>query len=569
MANRRRLEDIFNESSDDEEFAGFGGSDIEVGNVETSSDEDSDSDNDEERQNVNPYDVVWTDVFGAVDIEEFTNEVGPVLPDGFDVATATPLDYFLLFLPNAMISDMTRYTNEYYEWRVEQPDHNENESRTWSDMTDAEMKAYIGMNIYMGVNSLPRYDMYWSKDEFIGNEGIKRVMTCNRYEIISKYFHVSDRRAEPEVCEDKLYKVRPLMDTVRNNFRDIYHVHREGTIDEAMIAFQGRLSYKQYMPAKPIKRGIKVWMRCDATNAYLADFDVYLGRRERPSEKGLGYDVVRKLTQDIEGSHHHMYFDNYFTSVPLMKDLLDNETYACGTVRTNKKYLSNDIKRPGRMGRGESKIWQETGGNLTATVWKDKKVVTVLSTLSDPNQMERCRRREGNVVHEVEQPASLHSYNKFMNGVDRHDQMRMKYGVGRFAKKAWKYLTWFFINCSIVNAFIIYQEVSERGTKRGYKHLDFRLELAKELIGNFTCRKRRSVAPVPNMNALAGIENIQHVNVRMDAARGVKCVWHKMQGKRKEIVWGCKTCNVHLCKDVCHHAYHEHAKRQRLAAVNE
>ena len=32
------------------------------------------------------------------------------------------------------------------------------------------------------------------------------------------------------------------------------------TIDEGMVAFKGRFSYMQYMLAKPIKRGIKVWL---------------------------------------------------------------------------------------------------------------------------------------------------------------------------------------------------------------------------------------------------------------------------------------------------------------------
>jgi hypothetical protein len=49
-------------------------------------------------------------------------------------------------------------------------------------------------------------------------------------------------------------------------------------IDEAMIKWTSRLSVKQYLPAKPIKRGIKVWMRCDSENAYLTDFNIYLGR---------------------------------------------------------------------------------------------------------------------------------------------------------------------------------------------------------------------------------------------------------------------------------------------------
>lgn len=51
------------------------------------------------------------------------------------------------------------------------------------------------------------------------------------------------------------------------------------SIDEAMIPFKGRTSLKQYIPNKPIKRGIKVWVRADAENGYVCQFEVYVGKK--------------------------------------------------------------------------------------------------------------------------------------------------------------------------------------------------------------------------------------------------------------------------------------------------
>jgi hypothetical protein len=34
--------------------------------------------------------------------------------------------------------------------------------------------------------------------------------------------------------------------------------HKDLSVDEAMIAFNGRLAWKQYMPKKPVKWGIKL-----------------------------------------------------------------------------------------------------------------------------------------------------------------------------------------------------------------------------------------------------------------------------------------------------------------------
>ena len=46
--------------------------------------------------------------------------------------------------------------------------------------------------------------------------------------------------------------------TTCQRFAGLYQPHREVAVDEAMIKFTGRSSLKQYMPMKPIKRGIKV-----------------------------------------------------------------------------------------------------------------------------------------------------------------------------------------------------------------------------------------------------------------------------------------------------------------------
>jgi hypothetical protein len=41
-----------------------------------------------------------------------------------------------------------------------------------------------------------------------------------------------------------------------------------------MIAFTGRLGFKQYVPLKPTKWGIKVWMRADPNNGYMNEYQV-------------------------------------------------------------------------------------------------------------------------------------------------------------------------------------------------------------------------------------------------------------------------------------------------------
>jgi hypothetical protein len=54
-----------------------------------------------------------------------------------------------------------------------------------------------------------------------------------------------------------------MLEQIRTTCMNEYNPHREVSIDEAMIGFSGRLGFKQYVPLKPTKRGIKVWVRAD------------------------------------------------------------------------------------------------------------------------------------------------------------------------------------------------------------------------------------------------------------------------------------------------------------------
>ena len=139
---------------------------------------------------------------------------------------------------------------------------------------------------------------------------------------------------------DRLGKVRPLIDHLSTKFAETYEPHRDVAVDEAMIKFQGRSSLKQYMPLKPTKRGIKVWVAADSTNGYFSRFEVYTGKKKNTIEHGLGPRVVKTLTSDLKGKHHHVYFDNYFTSLKLLEDLEKDDIHACGTARRDRKLPS-------------------------------------------------------------------------------------------------------------------------------------------------------------------------------------------------------------------------------------
>ena len=81
-----------------------------------------------------------------------------------------------------------------------------------------------------------------------------------RYEKINQYLHLNDAAfavPQGEDGHDKLYKVRPIIEHFRQVTAQYWTPDQNLSIDEAMIAFEGRLHMKQYMKGKPTPWGIK------------------------------------------------------------------------------------------------------------------------------------------------------------------------------------------------------------------------------------------------------------------------------------------------------------------------
>jgi hypothetical protein len=87
--------------------------------------------------------------------------------------------------------------------------------------------------------------------------------------------------------------------------------------------------------------------------AYI-NLDVYTGAIEGRKEQGLAYAVVMKMMDRYFDKNHVVVMDNFFTSVPLFLDLLTKSTYACGTVRLNRKFLPKEYGGHKDMSPGDS-----------------------------------------------------------------------------------------------------------------------------------------------------------------------------------------------------------------------
>nr|CAH7713912.1 unnamed protein product [Callosobruchus chinensis] len=149
------------------------------------------------------------------------------------------------------------------------------------------------------------------------------------------------------------------------------------SVDESMILFKGRSSIKQYNPMKPVKRGYKIWCVADQ-KGYVSKFEVYQGKNEELEKEfsscGLGERVVLSLTKMYLGQSRILYFDNYFTSTPLLEKLHVNSTLACGTIRSNRKEFPKALAEDKSLTRGDFD-YRYSNKNIGIYEWKDNRVV--------------------------------------------------------------------------------------------------------------------------------------------------------------------------------------------------
>lgn len=349
---------------------------------------------------------------------------------------------------------------------------------------------------------------------------------------------------------DKLYKIRPLITHFSEVYSQSFTPSRNVAIDESMIGFKGRTSLKQYMPMKPVKRGFKVWALACSETGYLYAFDIYQGK-EDVGPNTLGERVILKLLSSLENNGFCAYFDNFFSTIPLMKKLADKSLFGCGTIRqTRKHFPKNKLIEDKKLAMGQSDF--AVCDEISIVKWKDRgtKSVTVCSNMhnaADTGQVLRTNKTGEREV--VACPRSIVDYNKFMGGVDRFDQRLETYSVSWKSRRWWIKLLYYFIDASIVNSYILYKETLKKNyqRKKPMSHLKFRNLLADQLIGNFTVRSKPGPVLLRN-----NFGNASHFPVKTTKRRCQEC---SKRGFQKRSNYMCNECRVALCVE-CFGLYH-------------
>ncbi|XP_040072993.1 piggyBac transposable element-derived protein 2-like [Ixodes scapularis] len=468
----------------------------------------------------------------------------------------SPYQYFRRYVPKSVFLELVDKTNQYSVLQEG--------SSVKTD--EEEIRRLVALHLTMGVLRYPRLRLYWRpsmKSALVASTGLSR----NRFEKLRNNLHIVD--VNNPSTTDRLWKIRPLMDAFQERCNEL-DVEERLSLDEQIVPFKGRLDIKQYIRGKPNPWGVKIFMLC-GESGLIYDFLPYQGSTTSLAEDlkcnfGITGAIVLQLAQRIpSGLGHKLFFDNYFTSVPLLREMLKKKIFAAGTVRSNRcekcpLMSEKDLKK---KGRGSSDCLVSGDGQVVVTRWMDNRVVTLASNFVAVENEETARRwsKADKCFLDIKRPAVVGAYNRSMGGVDKVDFLVALYRTTIRSRKWTLRMIFHFMNLAVVNAWLEYRKDADRQLILPTKQLDlldFTLGVIKALSAAESKpvsrkRGRPSDSPLQPSKRLSCAENRPVQDVRFDQmshwpvhedSREQRCKMERCTGKTRVM---CDKCNVHLC----------------------
>lgn len=323
-------------------------------------------------------------------------------------------------------------------------------------------------------------------------------------------------------------------------FTDTYQPGRMLSIDESMVLWRGRLTFRQYMPGKRHKYGLKLYVLCES-GGYVLKVIVYCGKMDQHAGISHAESIVLDLLQGRLNLGHHLYIDNFYTSIPLARQLLRNGTLVCGTLRHNWKQLPPQVTKA-TLKKGD--VIRRCDGKIVILKWHDKRDVLMLSTIHRGDIIPSGKM---NTKQEpTQKPDCILAYNTNMAGIDRSDQMTSYYDPLRKSLKWYRKLVLHMFDVAVVNGFLLYKKPG------GYQSQKwFRLQLIDTLLKtDYPPESDPAVPPRYSAHPKSGDPSRlvhQHYMHMQLPAKGRKhtfknCVVCTKAGLRQQTAYFCKTC---------------------------
>jgi hypothetical protein len=422
----------------------------------------------------------------------------------------TPLQSFLAFLPVPIWQTMLKETIRFCAQQREAHPHGFISGNPWSsELTLTELMTFISILLEMTLHPTPgrSYVHMWTNQSLYP---FTKHITITRFRQLRSIIHLNNNNAPAgsSGAIDPLAKIRPMLQVLKETLPSCLDVGDELALDEASVASKSKYGrfLIMYNPMKPGgKFHYRFYFVCDSdhynllrfsmhtrNNADLADgFNTALLPPEPVNDvsdsenedvpvntdcvaglpssgSATAPPVASKITQLLldllspyKDSYRVVNMDRFYNGPEQAVAMLSAGVLCRGTFMTTRKLAPASIrftKKDARtLPRGSYRMAVSVEKHMTIFGWNDGNGVHMLST-ADGTEISTVTRQIGATQKQIVAPSVVGAYNKGMQGVDRHDQLRHLFSLARRHQFRKYYITLILalIDFAVVNANIHY-----------------------------------------------------------------------------------------------------------------
>ncbi|XP_049301866.1 piggyBac transposable element-derived protein 4-like [Bactrocera dorsalis] len=345
---------------------------------------------------------------------------------------------------------------------------------------------------------------------------------------IIRFDDVLTRRGQRN--DDKFAPIRNLWEKWSEQLPIFYNPNDCVNVDEQLLGFHGRCKFRQYIPSKPKRYGLKFWLLVDSRTCYVWKIQPYLGKGVTGNtERNQGERVVLDLVDGLKG--HNVTMDNFFSSHSLGQKLLQKQMSMVGTMRKNKRSIPPKLLNCKKVPRYESTFAFTPDTTLVSYISHKNKCTVVMSTLHHAPNIENESKKL---------PEIISFYNSTKGGVDTVDKMLSCYSCKRKNNRWTMAVFSNIIDISALNSYILYNDIDPnwKQTQKHTKRKCFLHELAISLAKPYMEKRKKAQGTnylwhcFPNCHPrifltlvimmLAHQKNTRMKSLRKKTAQGVK-----------------------------------------------
>lgn len=360
----------------------------------------------------------------------------------------SPIDAWRLIFDDSIIEMVLECTNIY----IEKICGNFKRQRDTKPLEKEEFCAFVGLLYIAGLHKSSHVNVrdIWATDG-TGLDIFRKIMNYKRFLFILRVLRFDDVRTRDDRRKvDKLAAIRDVFENFVRNCQKLYYVGEYVTLDEKLEAFRGRCSFRQYMPKKPARYGIKIFALADSRTFYTFNMEIYAGQQpDGPYKKdNSSCEIAKRLLAPLYKSGRNVTTDNWYTSYELANDLLKHEISIVGTIRKNKRVIPPEFASHKNREAHTTLFGFQKDVMILSYMSKKNKCVNLLSTMHNDNHIDES-------TGDLKKPDVITFYNMTKGAVDVVDEMGGSYSVARISNR-WPMVIFFsLLNIAGINSRIM------------------------------------------------------------------------------------------------------------------